>query len=124
MTSVIRMLLRSRFISLPSSEQWVSLLLQFKTVPSSCAVFSCRCNCYCDCRQSDMGGHVLNFTPSVAFSLLVRGSIVEWTSKPLERASAGMSERNKRAGFERELKGLNATRTSVRNRVIMLAAVE
>jgi hypothetical protein len=68
--------------------------------------------------------HVLNFTPSVAFCVLVRGSMVDWMSRPLERASAGMSERNNRAGFERGLKGLNATRTSVRNRVIMMAVVK
>jgi hypothetical protein len=42
---------------------------------------------------------------------------------PLARASAGMSERNNRAGLERGLKGLKATRTSVRKRVIMLAVV-
>jgi len=68
--------------------------------------------------------HVLNFTPNVAFCVLVRGSMVDWTSMPLARASAGMSERNNRAGFERGLKGLNATRTSVRNRVIMMAVVK
>jgi hypothetical protein len=50
--------------------------------------------------------------------------MVDWTIMPLERASAGMSERKSRAGFERGLKGLNATRTSERNRVIMMAAVK
>jgi hypothetical protein len=32
-----------------------------------------------------------------------------------------MSERNNRADFERREKGLNVTRTSVRNRVIIMA---
>jgi hypothetical protein len=40
---------------------------------------------------------------------------------PSERAFAGMSDRNNRAGFERREKGLKDTRTSVRNRVIMVA---
>lgn len=74
-------------------------------------------NCYA--RWED----VLNLTPSVAFSLLVRGSMVDLTVMPLARASAGMSERNSRAGFERGLNGLKVTRTSVRKRVSMLAAV-
>lgn len=67
--------------------------------------------------------YVLNFTPKVAFSLLVRGRSFDWIVMPLARASAGIKERNSLAGFERGLKGLNATRTSVRNRVIMMAAV-
>lgn len=72
---------------------------------------------------SPQGKHVLNLISSVALSLLVRGSSFDWTVMPLARALAGMSDRNKRAGFERGLKGLKATRTSVRNRVIMLAVV-
>lgn len=40
---------------------------------------------------------------------------------PSERAFGGMSDRNRRAGFERRENGLKVTRTSVRNRVIMMA---
>ena len=40
---------------------------------------------------------------------------------PSERASGGMRERKRRAGFERGEKGLKVTRTSVRNLVIMAA---
>jgi hypothetical protein len=67
-------------------------------------------------------GHILNLTSKVAFSLLVRGKSLDWTLMPPARASEGMSERNSRAGFERGLKGLKATRTSVRKRVIMTAS--
>jgi hypothetical protein len=67
-------------------------------------------------------GHILNLTSKVAFSLLVRGKSLDWTVMPPARASEGISERNSRAGFERGLKGLKATRTSVRKRVIMTAS--
>jgi hypothetical protein len=42
---------------------------------------------------------------------------------PSARAFGGMRERNSRAGLERREKGLKVTRTSVRNRVIMLAVL-
>jgi hypothetical protein len=66
------------------------------------------------------GSNVLNLTPNVAISLLVRGNILCSIFMPFARASEGMRERNRRAGFERGLKGLKVTRTSVRNRVIMV----
>jgi len=65
-------------------------------------------------------GHVLNFRPNVAGSLLVLGSIFVSIIMPLARAFGGIRERKRRAGFARMEKGLNLTRTSVRNRVIML----
>jgi hypothetical protein len=65
--------------------------------------------------------YVLNFTARLAGSLLLRGSILDSTFMPSERALDGMSERKSRAGFERGEKGLKDTRTSVRNRVIMVA---
>jgi hypothetical protein len=67
--------------------------------------------------------HVLNFTARLAGSWLVRGSILDSIFMPSERAFGGMSERKSRAGFERREKGLKVTRTSVRNRVIMIVAV-
>lgn len=67
-------------------------------------------------------GHVLNLTPSVAGSWLFRGSIVDSIFMPSARAFGGMSDRNSRAGFERGLKGLKVTRTSVRNLVIIVGA--
>lgn len=63
--------------------------------------------------------YVLNFTASVAGSLLVRGSILDSIFMPSLRAFGGMRERKRRAGLERMEKGLKETRTSVRNRVIM-----
>jgi hypothetical protein len=68
-----------------------------------------------------VGFVVLNFTASLAGSLLVRGSILDSIFIPSERAFGGISDRNSRAGFERRENGLKVTRTSVRNRVIMLA---
>ena len=62
---------------------------------------------------------ILNFNPNVAGSLLVLGSICVATVMPLARASGGIRERNMRAGFERTENGLNLTRTSVKNRVII-----
>jgi len=67
------------------------------------------------------GFNVLNFTASLAGSLLVLGSILDSIFMPSERAFGGMSDRNSRAGFERRENGLKVTRTSVRNRVIMMA---
>lgn len=67
---------------------------------------------------------VLNFTSSVAGSLLVRGSILVSIFMPSARAFGGIRDRKSRAGFARGEKGLNWTRTSVRNRVIMLAIVQ
>lgn len=64
--------------------------------------------------------HVLNFKARLAGSLLLRGSILDSIFMPSDRALGGMRERNRRAGLERRLKGLKVTRTSVRNRVIML----
>jgi hypothetical protein len=64
---------------------------------------------------------ILNLTARLAGSLLARGSILDSTFIPSDRAFGGMSERNRRAGFERKEKGLKVTRTSVRNRVIMVA---
>jgi hypothetical protein len=66
--------------------------------------------------------HVLNFTAKLAGSSLLRGSILDSIFIPSERAFGGMSERNNRAGFERRENGLKVTRTSVRNRVIMVAS--
>ena len=83
-TCVMRMLLRSSFISLPS----------------------------------------LNLTARLAGSLLSRGSILDSIFMPSWRAFGGIKERKRRAGFERGEKGLNATRTSVRNLVIIAATVE
>lgn len=71
----------------------------------------------CKLRRS----YILNLTPKVAGSLLCRGSILDSIFMPSERASGGMSERKRRAGFERGEKGLKVTRTSVRNLVIMAA---
>lgn len=65
--------------------------------------------------------HVLNLRARLAGSLLVRGSILDSIFIPSERAFGGISERNSRAGLERKEKGLKVTRTSVRNRVIMIA---
>jgi hypothetical protein len=65
--------------------------------------------------------YVLNVTARLAGSLLLRGSIFDSTFMPFMRAFGGMSERNNRADFERREKGLNVTRTSVRNRVIIMA---
>jgi hypothetical protein len=65
---------------------------------------------------------ILNLTPRLAGSLLFRGSILDSIFIPSARALGGIRERNSRAGFERGLKGLKDTRTSVRNRVIMVAA--
>jgi hypothetical protein len=67
--------------------------------------------------------HILNFTAKLAGSLLVRGSIFESIFMPSERALGGMSERKSRAGLERGEKGLKVTRTSVRNRVIIVTEV-
>lgn len=63
---------------------------------------------------------VLNLRARLEGSLLVRGSILDSIFMPSERAFGGMSERNSRAGFERRENGLKVTRTSVRNRVIMV----
>lgn len=65
---------------------------------------------------------MLNLTPSVAGSLLVRGSILDSIFMPFARALGGISDKNSLAGFERGLKGLKVTRTSVKNRVIMVVA--
>ena len=100
-TCVMRMLLRSRFISLPSSAEDVSL--------------RSRCTEYV---------YVLNLTAKLAGSLLSRGSILDSIFMPSWRAFGGIKERKRRAGFERGEKGLNATRTSVRNLVIIAATVE
>lgn len=64
---------------------------------------------------------ILNLTPRLAGSVLVRGNILDSMFMPSARAFGGMSDRNSLAGFERGLKGLKVTRTSVRNRVIMTA---
>lgn len=61
----------------------------------------------------------LNLTASVAGALLVRGNIVDSIFMPSARALGGMSDRKRRAGLERGLKGLKVTRTSVRNLVII-----
>jgi hypothetical protein len=66
---------------------------------------------------------VLNLTPRLAGSLLSRGSILDSIFMPSARAFGGINERKRRAGLERGEKGLNVTRTSVRNLVI-IAAVE
>lgn len=100
MTSVIRILLKSRFISLPSSVE--SLIGLFHIV---------------------IYIHVLNFTAKLAGSLLVRGSIFDSMFMPSERALGGMRERNNLAGFDLREKGLKETRTSVRNRVIIVMVV-
>jgi hypothetical protein len=63
--------------------------------------------------------NVLNLTARLAGSVLVRGSILDSIFMPAARAFGGMSERKRRAGFARREKGLNFTRTSVRNRVII-----
>lgn len=63
--------------------------------------------------------YVLNFTPSVAGSLLVLGSSFDSIFIPSPRAFGGINERNRRADLDRGEKGLNFTRTSVRNRVII-----
>jgi hypothetical protein len=62
-------------------------------------------------------------TPRLAGSLLYRGSIFDSIFMPSARAFGGIKERKRRAGLERGEKGLNVTRTSVRNLVI-IAAVE
>ena len=64
--------------------------------------------------------YVLNLTASVAGSLLVRGSILDSIFMPSMRAFGGIRDRKRRAGLERMEKGLKVTRTSVRNRVIMM----
>ncbi len=63
--------------------------------------------------------HILNFTPSVEGALLVLGSIFVSTCIPFARAFGGIRDRKRRADLERALKGLNWTRTSMRNRVII-----
>jgi hypothetical protein len=68
--------------------------------------------------------YVLNLTARLAGSLLSRGSILDSIFMPSWRAFGGIKERKRRAGFERGEKGLNATRTSVRNLVIIAATVE
>lgn len=101
MTSVIRILLKSKFISLPSSVR--SLASQYRTL---------------------FGAHILNLTAKLAGSLLVRGSIFDSMFMPSARALGGMRERKSRAGFDLSEKGLKETRTSVRNRVIIAMVVE
>lgn len=66
-------------------------------------------------------GSILNVTPSFAGSLLSLGSILDSIFIPDARAFGGINERNSRADFERREKGLNWTRTSVRNLVIIFA---
>ena len=63
------------------------------------------------------GHDVLNFTSSVAGSLLARGSILDSILIPSARALGGINVRNRRADFDRGEKGLKLTRTSVKNRV-------
>jgi len=65
--------------------------------------------------------YVLNLTPRLAGSLLSRGNILDSIFIPSARAFGGISERKRRAGFERGEKGLKVTRTSVRNLVIIVA---
>jgi hypothetical protein len=51
--------------------------------------------------------------------LLSLGNIFDSIFIPVARAFGGIKERNSRADFERREKGLNWTRTSVRNLVII-----
>jgi hypothetical protein len=115
MTSVIFILSRSRFISLPSSARNVSPILTSHSTKDSPLTPTPQ-----PIPTNLRKVYVLNLTAKLAGSLLSRGSILDSIFMPSMREFGGMSERKSRAGLARIEKGLKVTRTSVRKRVIMV----